>query len=518
MGSIRKQTIISSILVYIGFFIGFINNYFYTSSVPLGFLPDGNIFTPAQYALTQMFFNSSQIFMAFGALGVMPVIYKFYPYYKDNLEERKIDLLAWALLISFVGFLLVLFCGIYFQPFMVWWFSRDASSSLFVEHYYWIFPLTAGTLFYTVTESFSWALQRAVVTNFLKETVMRLVLLVLIVLYCCKVITFSQFMIGFSFQFFLIFVVLLIYLYKSFGHLHLSFKISRVTRKFWKKMVRMQLLIFSGSSIAIVASSVDILIIAGMRGMTSAGIFGFAQYAANLIQVPQRSIQAVSASVLARAWKDKDYKEISRIYSRSSINLLLMSLFIFGNLWLNLVPAISVFKIQNVFAEAITVVLILGVVRIIDAGTGLSQQVINSSNFWYFDFYSRIILLALKLPLTFYLIGKYGIVGSAIAELASYSIYTLIDIEFIRRKFKMQPFSAKTVYSLLLAAGAFAICYFTMHDITGWTGLILRGAVFSSLMIAGVFYGKLTPDVGQLYAVFLGRVDKFKNRRKGNIE
>jgi O-antigen/teichoic acid export membrane protein len=516
MGNIRKQTIISSILVYIGFFIGFFNNYFYTSSVPLGFLPEGNIFTPGQYALTQMFFNSSQIFMTFGALGVMPVIYKFYPYYKDNLEERKIDLLAWALLISFVGFLLVLLCGIYFQPLIVGWFSHN--SSLFVEHYYWIFPLTAGTLFYTVTESFSWALQRAVVTNFLKETLMRLVLTVLIVLYCCQVISFSQFMIAFSFQFFLIFLVLLVYLYKSSGHLHLTFKLSTVTRKFWKKMVRMQLLIFSGNSIAIVASSIDILIIGGMKGMTSAGIFGFAQYAANLIQVPQRSIQAVSAGVLARAWKEKNYKEISRIYSRSSINLLLMSLFIFGNLWLNLVPAIGVFKIQNVFAEAITVVLILGIVRIIDAGTGLSQQVINSSNFWYFDFYSRIILLALKLPLTFYLIGKYGIIGSAIAELVSYSIYTLIDIEFIRRKFKMQPFNIKTLYSLLLAAGAFAICFFTMRDITGWTGLILRGTVFSSLMIAGVFYGKLTPDVGQLYAVFLGRVDRFKNRKRGNVD
>jgi hypothetical protein len=37
-------------------------------------------------------------------------------------------------------------------------------------------------------------------------------------------------------------------------------------------------------------------------------------------------------------------------------------------------------------------------------------------------------------------------------------------------------------------------------------------------MIAGVFYWKLTPDVGQLYAVFLGRVDRFKNRKKGNVE
>lgn len=514
MGSIRKQTIIVSILIYFGFFIGLINNYFYTSAAPLGFLKNGNIFTPAQYALTQMFFNSSQILMTLGILGVQPVIFKFFPYYKDNLAQHETDLLTWALLISFVGFLLVMFFGIFFEPLMVQQFSRN--SSLFVQYYHWIFPLTAGTLLFTVTESYSLALQKSVVTSFLKETLMRMVLTVLIVLYCLNVINFSQFMIGFSFQFLLIFLILIVYLYRT-GHLNLTLRISRVTRKFWKKMVRMQAMVFGGTGIAIVASSIDIFIIAILLGGTSAGIFGFAQYAANLIQIPQRSIQAVSAGVLSRAWKDKNHKEISRIYSRSSINLLLMSLFIFGNIWLNLVPAIGVFKIQHVFAEAISVVLILGIIRTIDAGTGLSQQVINSSNYWYFDFYTRIILLALKLPLAWYLITKYGIIGSAIAELVSYSIYTIIDVEFIRRKFKMQPFSLKTLYSLLLAAGAFSICYFTMSQVTGLAGLFLRGIVFSAIMIGGVFYWKLTPDAGQLYEVFLGRVDRFKNRRK-NIE
>ena len=51
MGTIRKQTIISSILVYIGFFIGAVNMYFYTK--------DGS-FTPEQFALTRIFFDFAQ--------------------------------------------------------------------------------------------------------------------------------------------------------------------------------------------------------------------------------------------------------------------------------------------------------------------------------------------------------------------------------------------------------------------------------------------------------------------------
>ncbi len=499
MGSIRKQTIISSILVYIGFFIGFINNYFYTTTSAYA------TFTPDQYALTRIFFDFAQIMFAFGALGVIPVIYKFYPYYKDNLEEEKIDLVSWALVISLLGFLLVLACGFYFEPLMVRKFN--ARSRLVVDYYYWIFPFAFGMLMFSVIESFCWALHKSVISNFLKETGLRILTSILILLFFFKVISFRHFIYLFSFQYLVVFLVLLGYLYKT-GHLHFTLAISRVTRKFWKKILSMQALIFGGTCIAAVASTIDSLIIASVKGLTSAGIFIFAQYAANLIQVPQRSIQAVSAGVLATAWKNKDYKEISRIYGRSCINLLLMSLFIFGNIWLNVKDGMDVMDIQEDYKAGLGVLFVLGMVRIIDAGTGLNAMVINTSTFWRFDFYSGVTLLALRLPLTYYLIKNYGIIGSAYAELVAYGVYNFIRFEFLRRKFNMQPFNLKTVYSLLLAVSAYAFCYYMLKDVHGWLGIFLKSGAFSVIMAVGVFYWKLTPDAGQLYHVFLKRLRK----------
>lgn len=509
MGSIRKQTIISSILVYIGFFIGFINNYFYTTTTPFFFYESGNVFTPSQYALTRIFFDFGQIMFAFGSLGVIPVIYKFYPYYKDNLPEKRIDLLSWALLASFFGFLLVLWGGWYFQPLFIRKFSEN--SQLVVDYYFWLFPFAMGMLFFSVIESFCWAVHKSVLSNFLKETGLRILTSVLILLFYFKLISFQYFVYLFAFQYLIVFLVLLIYLYRT-GHLYLTFSISRVTRKFWKKIVGMQALIFGGTFIAAVAATIDSLIIASLKGLTATGIFVFAQYAANLIQVPQRSIQSISAGILSRAWKDKDYKEIYRIYQRSCINLLLMSLFIFGNIWLNVVDGMQVLNIQKDYSDGLGVLFILGMVRIIDAGTGLNAMVINTSTFWRFDFYSGVILLAFRLPLTYFLIKHYGIIGSAFAELTAYTVYNFIRFEFLRRKFNMQPFTIKTLYSFLLAAAAYGFCYFLMKDIHGWPGLILRGISFSGIMIAGIFYFQLTPDAGQLFAVFLKRVDRFRNK------
>lgn len=509
MGSIRKQTIISSILVYIGFLIGFVNNYFYTTSTPFFFYESGNVFTPSQYALTRIFFDFGQIMFAFGALGVIPVIYKFYPYYKDNLPEKKIDLLSWALLASFIGFILVLWGGWYFEPLFIRKFTEK--SALVVDYYFWLFPFAMGMLFFSVIESFCWAVHKSVLSNFLKETGLRILTSILILLFYFKVLSFEYFIYLFAFQYLVVFLVLLVYLYRT-GHLYLTFRISRVTRKFWKKILSMQALIFGGTLIAAVAATIDSLIIASLKGLTATGIFVFAQYAANLIQVPQRSIQSISAGILSRAWKDKDYKEIHRIYQRSCINLLLLSLFIFGNIWLNVVDGMQVLNIQKDYADGLGVLFILGMVRIIDAGTGLNAMVINTSTFWRFDFYSGVVLLAFRLPLTYFLIKNYGIIGSAFAELAAYSVYNFIRFEFLRRKFNMQPFTLKTLYSLLLAIAAYGFCYWLMKDIYGWTGLFLRGISFSAIMIGGIFYFQLTPDAGQLYAVLLKRVNSFRSK------
>jgi O-antigen/teichoic acid export membrane protein len=498
MGSIRKQTIISSILVYFGFFIGAINIFFYTKI--------GNLhgtFTAEQFGLTRIFFDYAQNMYAFGSLGIIPIIYKFYPYYKDNLAEHEIDLMSWAMITALFGFLLIIIAGFYFEPLFVKQFS--VRSKLIVDYYYWMFPFAMGMLFFSVIEGFCWGIQKTVISNFLKETGLRIFTLVLILLFYFRFISFDSFIKIFAFLYLAIFFILAIYLYRT-KHLHFPFKISRVTKKFKKKILGMQALIFGGTLIASIAATVDSFIIAKFMGLSVVAVFGLAQYAANLVQVPQRSIQSISAGVLSRAWKDKNMVEIERIYQRSCINLLLISLFIFGNLWLNAYHGIQVLHIQKEYEGGMAVIFILGMVRIIDAGTGLNNMVINTSTYWRFDFYSGVILLGLRLPLTYLLIKNYGIIGSAFAELVAFGLYNFIRFEFLRRKFNMQPFNSKTIYAILLAVGIYLISYLFFNNITGWFGIIIRTITYSTLYGYSIYYWKITPDAAQLFAGLKERI------------
>ncbi len=487
MSGIRKQAIISSILVYIGIPFGALNTYFFVKQ---------GAFNSDQYGLTRLFNDMGQNFFVIASLGVIPVIYKFYPYYKDNLPNDENDLLGRTFLKAFIGFILLTIACYVFEPLVIRKFS--ARSALFVDYYFWVLPYAFGMLFFSLLEGYAWALQKTVLSNFLRETGIRLCTTFFIVFYFFGFFNFHVFMMLFSLLYIIIATILLLYLIRT-GKFHFSFKPSRVTKRFRKKIFSMQSLIFGGIIITTIGQTVDGMIIASLLGLTPTAIYSLALYTANLIQIPQRSIQSISIGVLVRMWKNKNYPEIKRIYQRSSINMLLLSLFIFGNVWLNITDGLQVFHVQDQYAAGIPLLLVFGFIRIIDAGTGVNGQIIGASNFWRFEFISGIIMLALRIPLSYIFIKGNGIIGSAYGDLISLTIYNFIRFEFLRRKFHMQPFTIQSIYSLVLAFVAYFITYFLFRTQSGWFAIIARSIIFSGIFIGSTFLFKLTPDAIQLY-------------------
>jgi len=260
----------------------------------------------------------------------------------------------------------------------------------------------------------------------------------------------------------------------------------------------MQWLTFGGVAIVTVGQTIDGIIIASLVSLKATGIYTFAQYAANLVQVPQRSIQNVSLGVIARAWKDKNYAEINRIYGRSSINMLILGLFIFGVVWLNVADGIKVLHIQDDFYNALIAITVIGITRIVDAGTGVNQIILATSNKWKFEFYSGVIMLTLRIITAYIFVKKFGFIGSAYAELINQVLYNFVRFWFLNKTYGMQPFSRKTLYAAVLGVGACAITYFSLNGFTGWLGIITRTALFSLLLVAGTFALKLTPDAMQM--------------------
>jgi O-antigen/teichoic acid export membrane protein len=483
MSQIRKKSLKASAWIYCGFLIGAVNTWLFTRE-------DG--FTVDQYGLTRLMIEMGMLFFAFSCLGITNYLYKFFPYYEDNTETNKNDILGFALMVALIGFALTVFGVWVFKPLIIQKFSEN--SPLIVDYFYFTLPMAFFILLYNVLEAYSYGFKKGVLTSLLKETVLRGYVFIIVIARLFQFISFDTFVLLFSLQYAAIVAILALHLHSQ-KKLWLSFKPSRVTKKFKKKILAIMAFTIIVVIVGVLRQSIDSLVLAAKKDLGKVGVFGFAAYMVSLLQAPFRSIVAVTIPILSRAWKEKKLDEISRIYKRSSINLLSFSLLVFFCVWLNYTQAINFFGISSDYLEGRWVFFMLGIVTIIEMGTGVNAQIIGTSNFWRFELWASLLLTLMIIPLSYFLTVKYGILGPAIANIVSFTIYNVVRIAFLWKKYKMQPFSIKTVEIIVIALAGYFVVYLSLGSMAGLPGLILRTALYMGLFLACLYWRNISPDL-----------------------
>ena len=494
MSQIRQRSIKGTVWIYAGFLIGALNTYFFTHK---------GWFSTDQYGLTRSLLEIGMLVFAFSTMGTNFFLYKFFPYYEDNLDKKDNDLLGLAIKISLTGFLVTVSFLLLIEPLIVKKFGTN--SQLLVEYFYITIPLAFFLLLYNLLEGYSYGFSKGVITNLLKETVLKLYTFFLIVLKVSGMINFRTFILLFSIQYAVI-VLILLFILKKDGQLWLTFRTSRVTRKFRKKIITLLSLTFLALIVSVLRTSIDSLVLAARQNLGKVAIFGFASYLVTVMQAPYRSIVSITIPILSREWKSKNIKEITRIYKRSSVNLLSFALFVFLLVLLNYRSAIIYFNLDAAYLEGFPVFILLGVVTIIEMGTGVNGQIIGTSVFWRFELWTSILLTALIIPLSYFLTVKYGLIGPAVANLVSFLIYNSIRYYFLLKKFNMQPFTKKTGEIFIIGAAAYLIAYFGFPEKDNLGFIVLRSFLFCILFIIPAYLRNVSPDLKPVVYAVLKRL------------
>ena len=499
MSNIRRQSIISSVIVYFGFALGFVNTYLYTKQ---------GQFTESEYGLVSTFIAIANIMFSFANLGMLSYIYKFYPYYKDNLPAKKNDLITWALISCTIGFTIIIIIGFVIRNLVVQKYVTNAPD--LVKYYPWLFPFGFGLTVYSTLEAYAWQEKLSVLTNFMREVLFRIFTTVLIVFFFFGIIPlFDGFIKIYASTYILLALVLAAYLIIT-KRIHFTFSISRVTRRYYKKILTLVSFVWSGGLVFTISNVFDTLVIAAVmpNGLAYAGIYSLAQNIASLIQAPQRGIISAAIGPLSRAWKEKDLNKIRRIYQRSSINQLIFSVGMFCIILMNFNDGIETFSLKESYIFALPVFFYIGMMRILDMGTGLNAQIISTSTYWRFEFFTGLILLSLTLPLSYLLTKNLGVIGPAISNFIAFTIYNVIRCIFLWRKVKMQPFNAKTFFTIISGVVCFFVCYLLFNKYTGLGWIITRTVAFILMFGSSVYFLKLTPDLFHVMSAVRKRAKK----------
>ena len=476
MGIIRNQSIKNSISFYIGMSIGAVNTV----------LIYPNVFNdqPEHWGLLSLLVAYATLIGTFSSLGVPRIFIRYFP-----AIQEKGQLYFLILITPLFGFLLS--CLGY------WFFKEELflllnASPLLQENFFYIFLLVFFISFYDVLTSVSCSYLDAVIPIFLNEVFHKLYCLIILVIHGFKIIDFTTFLqlyvAGFLFKFLILFVL---QLYKG----NLYFKLSLGALKIKEIIVYGFYVLIGGASVMFV-SRLDMLMIGALLGLEQVAFYTLAFYIGSVIKVPGKSIVSISVPLLAKAWEEQDFKKIQTIYSKSAINQLIIGGLFFLCVWINIDAIFSI--LPEKFSHGKWVVLCIGLAQLFNGATGVNGAIIINSKYYKYDLYTNFLLVLITLISNYLLIPKYGINGAAMATALSVLLFNLIRLILIKLKMNLQPFSLKTLFTVLILIAIYGVSLYLPLSGNLYLDIVWKTFFVVAIFIPLLLSLELSEDINKL--------------------
>ncbi|MDR1601230.1 MAG: oligosaccharide flippase family protein, partial [Tannerella sp.] len=329
MGIVIRQSIKGTIVNYIGAFIGFLSTFFIVTK----------FLAPEEIGLTRVLLEVSTLIGSIAMLGTSASIMRFFPYFK-NPENKDNGFFFYALLLPALGILICIPLYLLFKTPITAFFSKN--SQLFVDYYYWVIPLILFIVYWTVMETYSTQKMRIVVPKFVREVLIRTLLIVVYLLYAFKFLNLNGMIAGFIAIYGIAMLVTFIYVSKI-GSVTLKHDFSFIDKPLRKKILAYTLfLLFSVLSGGILAQ-LDLFMISSELGLKYAGIYSIAFFMAAIVEIPSRSIGTISSPLAASALKEGDLTSANSLYKKVALHQLMAGSCIFLLIWINID---NIFKIM----------------------------------------------------------------------------------------------------------------------------------------------------------------------------
>ncbi len=485
MGSIQSQSIRSSLVIMVGFAFGAINM--------LVLAPK---FLGAELlGLTRVISDASITLATLATFGSIPVIYKFFPFYKSYLPKEKNDLPLVTGIVCLAGFVIICLVGWMADDLIVRKYTERAP--LFVEFKWLVYPFCFFMMIFMWLESFAWSFQKSVLSNALREIVPRVFFTLLMAFFIGSIVSVDGFVLLFSFSY-VIPAIVLFYSLRGTGNFLFNKPGSSVTNRLGKRMVNFGLFIFGAHFLNLLSRTIDTFILAAKsdRGLIDTAVFTIATYIVTLMEVPQRSINSATIPILAEAWKERDMKRINSIYKKSVETMMVIGLGMFSIMWLN-VHNIAGFLGKD-FSGIEMVVLFMGIGKLFDLFTGANGLIIGTSSYWKVDFITNVIYTVIALPLNYFLISYFGLMGAAYSGMISIILFNVLRLFFLYYKFGMQPYTWKSLISVLSVSAVVMLVYLIPRQSDFILDAVIRSILFTLVFIPLVYSIKTSAEVNQL--------------------
>jgi O-antigen/teichoic acid export membrane protein len=154
------------------------------------------------------------------------------------------------------------------------------------------------------------------------------------------------------------------------------------------------------------------------------------------------------------------------------------------------------------------VLFFVGIARLIDVGFGINGGIITNSPYYRFDTYAGLALIFVTVVANLIFIPAYGISGAAMATGISLFAINFSRYVLLKWKYGLNPFSYRTLLTLVLAFASFGISTLVPHLENVWFDLIVRSVVICAVFVPLAIGLKLSVDGNKFLLEILQKLRK----------
>ena len=500
MGIVIRQTIKSSIFVYLGVLAGVVNRlYLYPKFM-----------TPEQIGFVGVLFTIGMVLAQFGMLGSTTTFSKFFQYFREkNLSAVFYFLFV---LVSTVGGLLCTAILFLWKDPLIHVFSKDTEM---VYEYFYLIPVLLFLLIYNnVFTLFSHNSLRLTVPSIFNDFGVKAMTALGVLAYGMQWIDFSTFVLLFVGTFLLADLGILAYSLRLF-RVRFSTSLSRISAAEYRDLRNYSFFIFVGGLSSSVTAYADTLMLSSLEGLSAVGIYSIAFFMGSVIEVPKKAIVSISTPLLSKYWLDNDTAGIEKLYKQSSINQGIIGLFLLLLLWVNLDELFFFIPDSAVYIQGKYVALFIGLAKVADMFMGVNSEILRTSRHYYYDLAVTLLFIFVSIGTNFILIPILKLDGAALASFISVFFYNILRFVILKRLYGFTPFSKESWQLMGLFACLFAVYYgveWSIPEVPSYlwaaVSIAAKSLFFGGTALAGIYYLRLSLDFNRTLTAALNRFRK----------
>ncbi len=489
MGVLLRQSFWSTLVIYFGVILGFINSIILFPSY----------LNTEQIGLIRQIISASTLLIPITTFGVNSAYNKFYPFFKDNISGKSefFSYNFFIVIFSYVITLLIIF--IFFDHIK---FVFNQKSNLFIDYfyvvYYILFILSISTLF----ESYLRARYDTVMSNFVNGVSNRFFTAITILLLSQSIINFNE-LVNLQIAIYSFGLLLLIYYSNKKDNISFTFKFPEL-KPYFKKILNFSSYAFLGSFSNIIVLNVDVLMVTSLLGLSQTGVYTTAFYIGMIIEIPRRAISQISIPFISENIKNQKIKKIESYYKEISLHQTIIGVLFYLLVIINIDYIFNLIPNSENFISGKNVVYVIGFSKLIIMFFSFNSEIISLSKYYRFTVVTIIILAIISIILNLILIPIYGMIGAALASFISLLIFNLIKHIFIKLKMKISPFSINTLKVILIGIILFTIDYYLMPALSNdFLAILLKSAVTTTLYLSIIYLLKISPKLNGMIKSFI---------------